>query len=346
MKHKLSPTPVEFARAFSRPHKPDDRKRLKLFATVGAAIVSCLSFWVTALSAQPPQNPATAASIWQYQMHPDRLQIVLKGETVAQFVFIDQNISRPYFANLKLAGGTQVTRNHPPIAGVDAMDHDKMHPGLWLGFGDISGNDFWRNKARMEHIRFSVEPEVQGNQLSFSTDCRLLAQDGQPLCLLNNHFTLTQRPGGWLLTWNATLHADSQSIRLGDQEEMGFGARVATAFAEKNGGRILNSNGLQTASQTWGQTAAWCDYSGGSGDHQGGITLMASPKNFRDSWWHNRDYGVVVANPFGREAMKQGEKSSIEVSKGHSLKLCFGALIHDGQSVDFVAEYSAFVENR
>ena len=27
---------------------------------------------------------------------------------------------------------------------------------------------------------------------------------------------------------------------------------------------------------------------------------MPAPSNFRTSWWHNRDYGVFVANPFGR----------------------------------------------
>ncbi len=56
---------------------------------------------------------------------------------------------------------------------------------------------------------------------------------------------------------------------------------------------------------------------------------MASPNNFRVCWWHNRDYGVFVANPFGREAMKQGARSSVTVSRGESLQVTFGALILD-----------------
>lgn len=70
--------------------------------------------------------------------------------------------------------------------------------------------------------------------------------------------------------------------------------------------------------------------------------LMASDKNFRESWWHNRDYGVFVANPFGREAMKQGARSAIAVAKGETLKITFGALIHDHREFDMDAEFAAF----
>ena len=61
-----------------------------------------------------------------------------------------------------------------------------------------------------------------------------------------------------------------------------------------------------------------------------GILLMADPSNFRPSWGHNRDYGVFVANPFGREAMKQGAKSAVGVEPGSPLRLRFGAVLHSG----------------
>jgi len=48
--------------------------------------------------------------------------------------------------------------HHPPRAGKDSTDHDRMHPGIWLGFGDVSGVDFWRNRGRMEHVRFAEPP--------------------------------------------------------------------------------------------------------------------------------------------------------------------------------------------
>jgi hypothetical protein len=73
--------------------------------------------------------------------------------------------------------------------------------------------------------------------------------------------------------------------------------------------------------------------------------LMACEKNFRESWWHNRDYRVFVANPLGREAMKQGAKSSIEITKGQSLQFRFGALIHKGRKLKYSGECKTFLES-
>lgn len=75
-----------------------------------------------------------------------------------------------------------------------------------------------------------------------------------------------------------------------------------------------------------------------------GITLMTSPRNFRQSWWHNRDYGVFVANPFGRAALKQGAPSTVTVKKGASLQLLYGAMLHDANDYSPVSEYRHFLE--
>ncbi len=266
-----------------------------------------------------------------------RLVIAHSGQPVAEFVFRDEKILRPYFANVHAPGGVKATRNHPPIAGVDATDHDTMHPGIWLAFGDISGADFWRNKGRIEHVRFTDPPVVRDGRLTFATECRLRTPDGRNLCSLTNRFTLAAQTNAWVLVWDATFRSEDGEFTFGDQEEMGFGARVATAITEKNGGIITSSAGLKTAKSTWGQSAEWCDYSGTVDGKPIGITLLTDPKHFRPSWWHNRDYGVFVANPFGRAAMKQGDKSTITVKRGEDFRLRFAAFLHTG-TVDVPAE--------
>jgi len=308
----------------------------------------------------PPASPSdarrseiapasTASTQWpqgdgfRFNERPDRLVIAHSGQPVAEFVFRDEKILRPYFANVHAPGGTKVTRNHPPVAGVDATDHDTMHPGIWLAFGDISGADFWRNKGRIEHVRFAEPPVVSKGRLTFATECRLRTAEGRTLCSLTNRFTLAAQTNAWLLTWDATFRSDDGDFTFGDQEEMGFGARVATAITEKNGGVITSSAGLKSAKSTWGQPADWCDYSGTVDGKSTGITLLTDPKNFRPSWWHNRDYGVFVANPFGRAAMKQGDKSAVTVKRGEDFRVRFGAVIHHGQDFDSGAAYRNFL---
>jgi len=281
-----------------------------------------------------------------FEKKDDRVTIRMDGLAAAEFVFRDARIHRPYFANVRARSGARVTRNHPPIPGQDAVDHDTMHPGVWLAFGDISGVDYWRNKGRMVHVRFVEEPGVRGGILRFATESRLENIAGERLCVLTQHFEIEALKDSWLLIWDAAFQAPDRDLTFGDQEEMGFGARVATGITEKNGGRIRNSVGLETAAATWGQGAAWCDYSGSLDGTEAGITLMSDPSNFRGSWWHNRDYGVFVANPFGRASMKQGAPSAVVVRQGETLRLRFGATFHSGKDYSPSDAYRAFLQRQ
>jgi hypothetical protein len=273
----------------------------------------------------------------------DRLVISCGEKPVAEYIFGDKKILRPYFANVHAPGGSQVTRNHPPIQG-DAVDHAEMHPGVWLAFGDLSGHDFWRNQGRIEHVRFKEKPTVSDGELTFATQSRLITRDGKELCQLASRFLLADRQDAWLLVWDATFRSEDGDFTFGDQEEMGFGARVATPITEKAGGVLLDSAGRKTAAATWGKAAKWCDYSGKIDGHSAGITLLAAPANFRESWWHNRDYGVFVANPFGRAALKQGERSTVTVKRGEEFRLVFGAVFHEGEKYDPAEAYAEFVK--
>jgi hypothetical protein len=269
------------------------------------------------------------------------------GQPVGEYVYRDEKVPRPYFARLRAPGGLQVTRNQPPIAGQDATDHEFLHPGVWLAFADVSGQDSWRNLAPIRHERFTESPAVRDGHLAFATECRMLTTNSQPLCTLLSRVTVAAQPAGHLLIWDTTFVADDRDIAFGDQEEMGWGVRVATAITEKNGGLITTSTGGKTAKATWGKAFDWCDYSGVIGDRRVGVTLMADPANFRPSWWHNRDYGLMVANPFGRSSMKQGDVSRVEVKQGEKLRLRFGVLLHAAapdKDMDLAAAFRDFLD--
>jgi len=276
----------------------------------------------------------------------DQVAITHAGQPVATYIFRDEKILRPYFSQLHAPGGVQITRTHPPVPAKDATDHNTMHPGLWLAFGDVSGHDFWRNRAIIKHERFSQPPVVRDGRLTFATENLFQTTNGQPVCAQHSRFTLARRPAGYLLIWEATFSAAPGDFLFGDQEEMGLGVRVATAITEKNGGVILTSTGAKGAKATWGKAFDWCDYSGVIGDRRVGVSLMPDPANFRQSWFHNRDYGLMVANPFGRKAMAQGDLSRVAVKSGERLRLRFGVLLHTataGQDVDLPSAYRDFL---
>lgn len=280
----------------------------------------------------------------------DRLIVTHDSKPVAHFVFASTNILRPHFAHVHTPDGLQVTRNHPPIAGVDPVDHPTMHPGIWLAFGNISGQDFWRNKATIRHDKFTASPKTTKGQLTFATESTLIATNGNVLGKLDSTFALNSARDGYFISWKATFTPSTDDFTFGDQEEMGFGIRIATPLSEKNGGTVRNSDDLTGAKNAWGKTAAWCDYSGVLSNRLVGITVITDPKNFRPSWMHSRDYGLIVANPFGQKAFtKNGDPSNIPVKKGDTFTLEFAAFIHSSptnEPPDLNAAYMTFTSQK
>jgi hypothetical protein len=58
-----------------------------------------------------------------------------------------------------------------------------------------------------------------------------------------------------------------------------------------------------------------------------------------------RDYGLMVANPFGQNAFTKGETSRIEVKPGEQFDLRFGVWIYSvnaGKTLDYAAIADAY----
>lgn len=285
------------------------------------------------VQAQAKSQPPSGLS---FETFDGKLAITAAGKPLATYVWADPAITRPYFHSLHAPGGPQVTRNHPPIAGKDATDHDTFHPGLWMSFGDLSGADFWRNRARVEHVEFVDKPRTTPDGGTFTVKNRYL--DGsRVICEEICRIDLIVRDHSLAIDWRSEFRGEDD-FAFGDQEEMGLGVRLATPLIVTNGGRISNSDGLKNERDVWGKSALWCEFSGTIDGAPAGVAIFPSPRNFRPSWFHVRDYGLMVANPFGQHAMTGGEPSSVVVKPGEAIVLQFRVLIHAG-AIDLKREY-------
>jgi hypothetical protein len=286
----------------------------------------CLGLWSQSYAAEPTLSLTT----------PDGSVAVQVGSVeVLRYVYQDPALTRPYFAPVRTLSGLQVSRNHPPLADQDKTDHPGMHTGIWMSFGDLSGHDYWRLKAKTVHQRFADPPVVTQNVAAWSVVNHYLATDSEtPICEEAAHYRVSLQPEGYQLELSSEFRPLIDEIIFGDQEEMGLGIRLNTPLAvdSKLGGRILDSAGRRNGAQVWGQTAAWCDYSGPLQKRWVGMTVFSDPGNFRSSWNHARDYGLLVVNPFGQKAFTGGEASRYRVKSGESLKLRFRVLVHESDS--------------
>lgn len=278
-----------------------------------------------------------------------QVKIYVGDQEVADYVFDDKEIPRPFFAHVKTLSGKQVSRNHPPRDGVDKMDHASMHPGIWLSFGDLNGHDYWRLKARTKHVRFLEPPTVDAGAGKFKTLNHYLATDSDAVvCSQDCAVQVRKIDAGYVIAIASDFKAIKGDLRFGDQEEMGLGVRVATPLAveKKLGGRILDSEGRINGDQVWGKTARWCDYSGPLEGSWVGMTVLSSPKNFRPSWSHARDYGFVAVNPFGLNAFTKAPKQDVTIKEGESLRLVYAVVVHESaleSSYNVQAAYEQFV---
>lgn len=300
----------------------------------------CVALLAPALSGAGPEAPKVA-----FEQQPGKLLVRIGGETVATYVFDDPKIPRPYFMHLHAPGGIQVTRNHPPQKG-DPADHAEWHPGLWLAFSDLGGNDSWRLKAKVEHDGFAEKPAAGAGKGSFTVRNKYLSANGKTtVCRETCRVEFRVVPSGYLIVWDSTLTPEGADLTLGDEEEMGLGVRMAAALSvdAKKGGRILDSAGRKNGKAVWGKRADWCDYGGTVGGKFAGVLVMPDPANARKTWWHARDYGLLGANPSGA---KSGEPARFVVRKGESLRLRYGVLLHaSAREADFdpAAAYKDFV---
>lgn len=269
-----------------------------------------------------------------FDVRADRLVIRIGETDVATYVFQDDKVPRSYFAHVKTLAGVQVTRNHPPKKDADAVDHEGLHTGIWLSFGDLNGCDYWRLKARTQHVRFEAEPVGGPGRGTFTVRNRYLTTDGQDTVGEETcRYAVQIVPGGYLIEIDSQFHPGKSELVFGDQEEMGLGLRLATPLAvdRKLGGRILDSAGRRNGKEVWGQTADWCDYSGPLNGQWVGLTVLTGRQNFRPCWSHARDYGFLALNPFGRQAFTKQEPSRVVVKPGESLRLRYGVVVHATQ---------------
>jgi hypothetical protein len=271
----------------------------------------------------------------------DAVTITRGGSPVAEYVFRDAKIPRPYFAHLHArTGTTPVSRRHPPRAGIDPIDHAEFHPGLWWSFGDLNGVDFWRNKGRVELVRFITEPEAELRRARFAVEDRWLAPDGSEVCrgtmaceVVGGEVAKPYVPGTILLL-EYTLRREGQPLVFGPQHEMGLGFRVATPFMVKEGtGRILGDHGGTNEAGNWGRTGSWWDYSGEIGDgvarRRAGILAVAASDNPRPVWAHARDYGFVALNPTGPPPDRKDVPSlPFTIPAGETFQMRFGVVLH------------------
>ncbi len=332
------------------------------FGGMFLALLTGLGAW------RPQQDRAEPAPVY-IEVAPAQISFFY-GKALAGRYQIDPKQAKPFFWPLNAPNGVPLTRGWPMEKAESGDQTDHVHQkSAWFAFGDvipqggeykkvkgIEGIDFWaEGPDRGRIVCVKVGDVVQDkNHGRVVTHNEWRTADGAKVLDEQRVLHLYNFGDAQLFVLDIDLSASVGPVTFGDTKEGALGVRVRTSLTEDKGRGVLTDAegrvgegklGNVDGKGCWGQTAGWCDDSGPLGENvTGGIALLADPKNPYPTCWHARGYGLLAANPFGREksgfpAMK-GKTDLVKLDKGDHLKLRYGLLLHLGNSEDGkVAEY-------
>jgi len=272
----------------------------------------------------------------------NQVEVKIGGKHFTTYVYDGEGFIRPYLFPVFAPCGAKVTRSYPMIEGVpgETSDHPH-HKSIWIAHGDVNGVDNW---SQQEGHGSTVHREfldlVSGPVFAkIGTRNDWVGPDGKKVLEEESSFTFYNvTRGGYIFDVLVRLIATEGKVVFGDTKEGGMiSVRMASSIDVPRGGRIVNSYGGITESETWGKKAHWCDYYGPTEGRTAGIAIMDHPENLRHPTnWHVRNYGLMTANCFGLSYFYKGKgiRGDFTLEAGGELTFRYRLYIHDGSTED------------
>lgn len=281
------------------------------------------------------------------------------GDALVSRYHVGASVAKPYMWPLYAPGEIPVTRSWPLEKGAPKETTDHVHQkSVWFCHGDViadgvpvikkikgvEGFDFWSETAGAGKIVCVEvgEPKNGAGEASISTRNEWQVPGGMKILDETRIVRLLQCPGGRLFVFDIDLFASVCPITFGDTKEGSMGVRVNDQMIVKNGGHFVNAEGKVVDKKSildapiWGNPSAWVDYVGQIGGKTAGVAMFDDPNNKPRADWHARAYGLLAANPFGRNASgfpsQKGKTDLTKMAKGDHLKLRYGVFAHAGDT--------------
>ena len=291
-----------------------------------------------AWASSPPD--LSAADAVKLEKKDTTVDVTIGGKEFTVFNF-DKSLPKPYFLPVRAADGAIMTR------GLDKPEEHPHHKGVWMSIDEVNEIRFWAEKGKIENVSVEVAA-AEGNPARLKIVNHWLGDDGKPVLIEATEVSIFANR---LIAYDARLTAAEQPVTFGDTKEGMFGIRVANTLREKEGGSIVNAEGLMGEKACWGLESKWVDYDGMVDGKTYGVAIFDNPQNFRRSRYHVRGYGLFTISPFGQSGYTSGKLPAdpYKLEAGKSVRLRYGLYVHDGDTqaghvpevYDFYLKYAA-----
>ena len=148
-----------------------------------------------------------------------------------------------------------------------------------------------------------------------------------------------------LLVFDIDLHASNVGghVRRHQGRIIRRARRPGPSTKSSGKGKLTNADGKAGEKNCWGLPRPGATIRG-RWTTRPSAWRSSTTRRIRSAYWHSRGYGLMAANPFGRDKSgfpaTKGNTDLVKLAKGEHLKLRYGVLLHNGDVKDGkVAEY-------
>ncbi len=250
-----------------------------------------------------------------------KINVTIDGKYFTSYIFSsDEKYPFFYPVNGPLSGGS-----------VTSMRNGEYphHSSLFFGCDRVNEGNYWQEGLERGRI-ISVNAEILkegGDTVVISDECIWSRPGAVSPVKDQRKITITApSPNMRQLDFEITMEM-LMDIHIQKTNHSLFSARMAADLSVKNGGTMINAEGVKGEKETFGKPSPWIDFYGKRGDFIEGLAIMQHPANpWYPSPWFTRDYGFISPTPM------YWPQNGVEtfMKKGETLQLRYRVLVHGG----------------
>ena len=252
-----------------------------------------------------------------------KINVTVDGKYFTSYIFSSDE-KYPFFfpVNGPLSGGS-----------VTSMRNGEYphHSSLFFGCDQVNGGNYWQEGLERGRI-ISVNAEILkegGDTVIISDEC-IWSRPGAMSPIKDNRKITITTPSVTVRQIDFEISMEMlMDVHIAKTNHSLFSVRMAADLSVKNGGTMINAEGVRGEKGTFGKPSPWIDYSGKRCEFTEGLTVLQHPSNpGYPSPWFTRDYGFISPTPM------YWPENGVETlfKKGETLRLRYRVLVHGGNA--------------
>ena len=254
-----------------------------------------------------------------------KINVIINGKYFTSYIFSEDE-KYPFFfpVNGPVSGGSVTSMRNAEYP---------HHSSLFFGCDMVNGGNYWQEgleRGRIISVNAQILKEA-GDTVIITDEC-IWSRPGalSPVKDIRK-FTITA-PSATMTQIDVEITMEMLiDVVIKKTNHSLFSARMAADLSVKNGGTMINAEGLKSEKGTFEQKSPWIDYYGKRGEAIEGLAIMQHPSNpWYPSPWFTRDYGFMSPTPMNWPQ----NGTDMQMKKGTTLFLRYRVFVHSGTNTD------------